>query len=123
MQTELRARELMKMGLNVKIMLIGKKGATYFKRRSEIFNIAGVLQSLQGKAVGQLGAAGLPGLLGTPWPQRGLQSRWGKAAVTGRPLSRAVFAQHGRRCCSGSVACMHTRQSAPMNLQHTAALT
>ena len=78
MQTELRARELMKMGLNVKIMLIGKKGATYFKRRSEIFNIAGVLRSLQGNAVGQLGGASLPGLLGTPWLQRGLQSRWGK---------------------------------------------
>ncbi len=60
MQTELRARELMKMGLNVKIMLIGKKGATYFKRRSEIFNIAGVLQSLQGTAVGQLGVGSLP---------------------------------------------------------------
>ena len=32
----------MKMGLEVRLMLIGKKGATYFKRRSEIFNIAGV---------------------------------------------------------------------------------
>ena len=73
-QTELRARELMKMGLNVKIMLIGKKGTTYFRRRSEIFNIAGVMQSLQGPAVGQLEGASQPGPLGTPWLRRGLQS-------------------------------------------------
>ena len=64
MQTELRARELMKMGLNVKIMLIGKKGATYFKRRSEIFNIAGVLQSLQGGNKPAWARWGLPGCRG-----------------------------------------------------------
>eukprot|EP00891_Asterochloris_glomerata_P000086 jgi/Astpho2/86/Aster-04559 len=55
-KTELRARELMKMGLNVKIMLIGKKGATYFKRRSEIFNIAGQFDLGQAPTTKEAGA-------------------------------------------------------------------
>ena len=87
-QTELRARELMKMGLNVKIMLIGKKGATYFKRRSEIFNIAGVLQSPQGDA-----------------------------ALAGCPVMGPVSALHGRRWCSGTLACMCTLHSAAIRTQ------
>lgn len=41
MQAEIRHRELKKLGLKAKIILIGKKGITYFNRRQKEYNIAG----------------------------------------------------------------------------------
>lgn len=41
MQTEQRARELQKMNIKVQLVLIGKKGITYFKRRQDKYPIAG----------------------------------------------------------------------------------
>ena len=40
-QAENRAKELQKLGINVKVLTVGKKGGTYFKRRSDQYNIAG----------------------------------------------------------------------------------
>ena len=40
-QAENRAKELQKLGIKVKILTVGKKGGTYFKRRSDKYNIAG----------------------------------------------------------------------------------
>ena len=41
MQAEIRHGELKKLGLDAKIVLIGKKGITYFNRRQKEYNIAG----------------------------------------------------------------------------------
>ncbi len=40
-QGELRANELMKMGINVRILTVGKKGNVYFKRRANKYDLAG----------------------------------------------------------------------------------
>lgn len=42
-QTEERNAELVQLGVKVKLVTVGKKGATYFKRRLDRFEIAGVL--------------------------------------------------------------------------------
>ena len=41
LQAEKRAAELKKMGLKAKIVLIGKKGITYFNRRQTQYDIVG----------------------------------------------------------------------------------
>ena len=41
MQAELRHAELKKLGLEGKIVLIGKKGITYFNRRTGKYDIVG----------------------------------------------------------------------------------
>ena len=46
-QAEIRHRELKKLGLQAKIILIGKKGITYFNRRQKEYDIAGDVPSLQ----------------------------------------------------------------------------
>ncbi|KAK9815728.1 hypothetical protein WJX72_008646 [[Myrmecia] bisecta] len=43
-KVEIRAAELSKMGLNVKLITIGKKGTLYFKRRADRYNIAGAFE-------------------------------------------------------------------------------
>ena len=40
-QTEKRAKELKQTNVGGKLVLVGKKGITYFNRRSDIYNIAG----------------------------------------------------------------------------------
>ena len=40
-QTELRAVELQKMGIQVRLVSLGKKGITYFKRRAKKYNLTG----------------------------------------------------------------------------------
>ena len=45
LQTEQRARELQKMNIKVQLVLIGKKGITYFKRRQDKYSIAGTVQA------------------------------------------------------------------------------
>lgn len=42
LQAEKRAGELKKMGLKTKIVLIGKKGITYFNRRQDQYDIVGM---------------------------------------------------------------------------------
>ncbi len=41
MQAEVRHAELKKLGLDGKIVLIGKKGITYFNRRTNKYDIVG----------------------------------------------------------------------------------
>lgn len=41
-QAEARMRELMGMGINVKVVCIGKKGRQYFKRRPQ-YNVIGAI--------------------------------------------------------------------------------
>ena len=41
LQTELRALELQKMGIKTRLVSLGKKGITYFKRRAEKYNLTG----------------------------------------------------------------------------------
>jgi F-type H+-transporting ATPase subunit gamma len=41
---ELRANELMKMGINVRILTVGKKGNVYFKRRANKYDLAGAFE-------------------------------------------------------------------------------
>ena len=43
MQTEQRARELQKMNIKVQLVMIGKKGITYFKRRQDKYKLAGTV--------------------------------------------------------------------------------
>lgn len=42
LQAEKRAAEVKKMGLKAKIVLIGKKGITYFNRRTDQYDIVGM---------------------------------------------------------------------------------
>lgn len=42
MQAELRAKELKKMNVGVRLVTVGKKGNLYFKRRADQYDIAGV---------------------------------------------------------------------------------
>ena len=48
LQAEKRAAELKKMGLKTKIVLIGKKGITYFNRRQDQYDIVGMFQGSLG---------------------------------------------------------------------------
>ena len=44
-QAEQRAAELFRMSVDVKLITVGKKGGSYFKRRSNKYNIVGELLS------------------------------------------------------------------------------
>ena len=48
MQAEQRHAELKKLGLEGKIVLIGKKGITYFNRRQDKYDIVGEPSALTG---------------------------------------------------------------------------
>ena len=41
LQTEIRAKELMQMGVGVRLATIGKKATQYFKRRADQYDLSG----------------------------------------------------------------------------------
>lgn len=62
LQTEIRAKELRQTNVDVKLVLVGKKGTTYFNRRQDQYNIAGAVIHRVGAQPGiaQLAAAQEP---------------------------------------------------------------
>ena len=48
MQVEARSKELQKLGVGVKIVCVGKKGSSYFKRRLDRFTVSGAALAFLG---------------------------------------------------------------------------